>query len=213
MASLGLLGALCLALPAGAWLAFRPGTLLSRGLDIAGLVSLSTPTFVIALCITLIFSVQLAWLPVSGSDRPWSWVAPSMTLALALFPSQTRMVAAALVDVRNEAFLRTARAKGLSEWQVFRRHTLPAACLPVLALLGMQLGSLLGGAVITETCFAWPGLGSLLIEAIQQRDFPVVQGCVLVTSLLFVTVSLALDLLAGSLDPRRLERSSMSRLP
>jgi peptide/nickel transport system permease protein len=202
LAVTGLLLALALALPGGVLTAFSPKARTSRVVNGLVLLLLSTPTFVIALLLTLLLAVELGWVPVSGMDSALSWVAPTLTIGLAIAPALTRMVNAAVADCLREPWVRTAQAKGLSRRAVLLNHVLLPASLPVLTLLGMQFGALLGGAVITEVCFGWPGLGSLLLEAIQRRDYPLVQGCVLVTSLMYVLVSRGVEWLAAWLDPR-----------
>ena len=129
-------------------------------------------------------------------------ILPTITLGTALAAIVARMVRSSLLEVLNEDFVRTARAKGLPETNVIWRHAMRNAWLPVITLLGLQLGALLGGAVITETVFSWPGIGSLLVESIQKRDYPVVQGCVLLISLAYVTVNTMTDLLYAAIDPR-----------
>jgi peptide/nickel transport system permease protein len=150
----------------------------------------------------LVFALWLGWVPVSGREAPGSLILPSLTLGTSLAAVLARMVRSSLLEVLGEDFVRTARAKGLSVGAMLARHALPNAALPVVTLLGLQLGALLGGAVITETVFAWPGLGSLLVEAIQGRDYPLVQGCVLLISLGYVVINLLTDLAYAWLDPR-----------
>ncbi|MGB5568348.1 MAG: ABC transporter permease, partial [Sedimenticolaceae bacterium] len=152
--------------------------------------------------LVLLFSVRLGWTPVSGNLEPGSLILPAVTLGLSMAAITTRMVRSSLLEIESQPFLRTARCKGLSEGAVMLRHSLPNAMLPVIIVLGLQLGSLLAGAVITEVVFAWPGIGSLLVDAIHQRDYPVVQGVVLVIALSYVLANRASDLLAGWLDPR-----------
>jgi peptide/nickel transport system permease protein len=139
---------------------------------------------------------------VSGRSGPVSLVLPAVTLGTALAAVLSRMIRSSLLEIMHEDFIRTARAKGLSPYRVWVRHGLRNASLPVLTVLGMQLGALLGGAVITETVFNWPGVGSLLVESIQRRDYPVVQGSVLLISLLYVVINLGTDLLYARIDPR-----------
>jgi peptide/nickel transport system permease protein len=139
---------------------------------------------------------------VSGREAPGSLVLPAITLGTALAAVLARMVRSSLLEVLGEDYIRTGRAKGLPESRLLWRHALRNAWLPVLTLAGLQLGALLGGAVITETVFDWPGLGSLMIEGIRRRDYPVVQGCVLVISLAYVLVNLLTDLAYAWVDPR-----------
>ena len=166
------------------------------------LVGVSIPNFWLGPLLILVFSLWLGWTPVSGRGDWSSLVLPALTLGTSLAAVLARMVRSSLLEVLGEDFVRTARAKGVSEGIVVWRHALRNALLPVVTLTGLQLGALLGGAVITETVFAWPGIGALLMEAIQSRDYPVVQGCVLVISLAYVMVNLATDLLYVLIDPR-----------
>jgi len=197
-----LLLALALAIPLGVLAAHRRGSALDGGAMAFSLIGISMPNFWLGPLLILVFSLWLGWTPVSGSDRPLSLVLPVITLGTALAAVLARMVRASVLEVLGEDYVRTARAKGLSEIAVLRRHALRNAWLPVLTLLGLQLGGLLGGAVITETVFAWPGVGSLLVESIQARDFPVVQGCVLLISLVYVLVNTLTDLAYVWVDPR-----------
>jgi peptide/nickel transport system permease protein len=166
------------------------------------LLGVSIPNFWLGPLLVLVFSLGLGWFPVSGSSEPLALVLPAITLGTALAAVLSRMIRSALLEVMGEDFIRTARAKGLSPYRVWVRHGLRNAWLPVLTVLGMQLGALLGGAVITETVFNWPGVGSLLVESIQRRDYPVVQGSVLLISLSYVLINLATDLLYARVDPR-----------
>jgi peptide/nickel transport system permease protein len=166
------------------------------------LLGISLPNFWLGPLLILVFSLWLGWTPVSGNDGAVSLVLPAITLGTGLAAVLARMVRASLLEVLGEDYIRTARAKGLSEAAVLRRHALRNAWLPVLTLVGLQLGGVLGGAVITETVFAWPGVGSLLVESIQSRDYPVVQGCVLLISVLYVLVNALTDLAYVRVDPR-----------
>jgi peptide/nickel transport system permease protein len=206
-ATLALAGAafvlvLAVALPLGVLAARYTGRWpdgLARGL---ALVGVSIPNFWLGPLLVLGFSIGLGWTPVSGSDEPGSLVLPALTLGLSMAAIGTRMVRNSLLEVQGRPFVRTARCKGLGEGQVLLRHSLPNAMLPVITLFGLQLGGLLAGAVITEVVFAWPGIGSLLVDAIRQRDYPVVQGVVLFIALSYVLVNRATDLLAAAFDPR-----------
>jgi len=202
LATAALLLALLLAVPLGVFAARRRGSPVDAGAMAFSLIGVSMPNFWLGPLLILVFSLWLGWTPVSGSDDPASLVLPAVTLGTALAAILARMVRASVLEVLGEDYIRTARAKGLSEPAVLWRHALRNAWLPVLTLIGMQLGGLLGGAVITETVFAWPGVGSLLVEAIQARDFPVVQGCVLLISLVYVLVNTLTDLAYAGVDPR-----------
>lgn len=190
------------AMPLGIVAARYRGRPADRIAQAFALFGVSVPNFWLGPLLVLLFSVQLGWTPVSGSDEPGSLVLPALTLGLSMAAITARMVRSSLLETDAQPFLRTARCKGLSERAVLLRHALPNALLPVITLLGLQLGGLLAGAVITEVVFAWPGIGSLLIDAIRQRDYPVVQGVVLCIALAYVLANRLSDLLAGRLDPR-----------
>ena len=202
LAVVALLVAIVIALPMGVLAALRQNTLWDFGAMGVAMMGVSIPNFVMGPLLILLFSFTLGWFPVSGMQGPASIVLPALTLGTALAAILSRMVRAALLEVLNEDFVRTARAKGLSEFHVVTRHALRNATLPILTLLGLQLGTLLGGAVITEMVFAWPGIGRLTVEAIQRRDYPLLQACVLVISVAYVAVNTLTDLLYGWLDPR-----------
>lgn len=202
LALVALLVALAIALPMGMLAALRHNTWWDLGAMSVAMVGVSIPNFVMGPVLILLFSFTLGWFPVSGMEGPASIVLPAITLGTALAAILSRMVRAALLEVLNEDFVRTARAKGLSEFHVLTRHALRNATLPILTLLGLQLGTLLGGAVITEMVFAWPGIGQLTVEAIQRRDYPLLQACVLVISVAYVTVNTITDVLYAWLDPR-----------
>ncbi len=194
--------ALLLAVPLGVLAACRRGLALDGAAMGSSLLGSSVPNFWLGPLLILVFSLWLGWTPVSGHEGPASLVLPALTLGTSLAAVLARMVRSSVLEVLGEDYIRTARAKGLSPAAVLWGHALRNAWLPVLTLVGLQLGGLLGGAVITETVFAWPGLGSLLVEAIQGRDYPVVQGCVLLVSLSYVLVNTGTDLVYAWVDPR-----------
>ena len=200
--------AIVIAFPLGVLAAVRKDTPWDQGAMGLSLIGISVPNFVMGPILILVFALWLGWFPVSGRDGLISLVLPALTLGTAMSSILSRMVRATLLETLHEDYIRTARAKGLSERVVVWRHALRNALLPVITLLGLQLGVLLGGAVITEVVFSWPGLGSLTIEAIQRRDYPVVQACVLFISLIYVIVNTFTDLAYGWLDPRVRLRSS-----
>ena len=172
---------------------------------IANLLSLTIsamPHFWMGPMLMMVFALWLGLLPVSGMDSASAIVLPALTLGFGLAAILTRMTRASMLEVLHEDFIRTARAKGLSESTVILRHALRAALLPIVTVLGLQLGSLLAGAVITETVFAWDGVGRLLVESIEKRDYPVTQACVLVVALTYVLVNFATDVLYTKIDPR-----------
>ena len=194
--------ALTLALPLGVLAARHRGSPLDTGAMGLSLVGVSIPNFWLGPMLILVFSLWLGWTPVSGREGPASLILPALTLGTGMAAILARMVRGSILEVLGEDYVRTARAKGLSERRVLWGHALRNAWLPILTLIGLQLGGLLGGAVITETVFAWPGVGSLLVEAIQSRDYPVVQACVLLVSLSYVLVNTLTDLVYGWVDPR-----------
>lgn len=160
------------------------------------------PSFWLGPVLMLVFAIWLGWLPVSGMHTPAAIILPALTLGLGLSAILTRMTRTSLLEVLNEDYIRTARAKGLSERAVMLQHALRAALLPLVTIIGLQMGGLLAGAVITETIFSWDGIGKLLVESIEKRDYPVTQACVLVVALSYVLVNLCTDLLYRWLDPR-----------
>jgi peptide/nickel transport system permease protein len=170
------------------------------------------PVFWLGIVLMVVFSLWLGWLPASGMYAPYGGgdakdllahlVLPALTLAAASVTIVARLTRSTMLEVLGQDFVRTARAKGLAERGVVVRHALKNAMIPILTVIGVQAGYLLGGAVLTETVFAWPGVGTLMVQGILARDFPLVQGCVLVIALSFVLINLAVDLLYGFLDPR-----------
>ena len=172
---------------------------------LANLLSLSIsamPHFWMGPMLMMVFGLWLGLLPVSGMESGSSIVLPALTLGFGLAAILTRMTRASMLEVLHEDFIRTARAKGLSEHAVILRHALRAALLPIVTVLGLQLGSLLAGTVITETVFSWDGIGRLLVESIEKRDYPVTQACVLAVALVYVLVNLATDIVYTKIDPR-----------
>lgn len=191
-----------LAIPAGLLSALRRGTAADRFIVGLTLLGHAVPTFWLAIMLIFTFAVQLPWLPASGSGTPSHLILPAITLGLYELPSLTRVLRRGLVDVMQQDYVRTARAKGLGERIVVGRHALKNAAIPVLTVFGLQLGALLGGAVITEWVFAYPGIGLLAIQAIYGRDFPVVQAFLIVVSALIVTINFVLDIAYAYVDPR-----------
>ncbi len=202
LAIAGLLVAIVIAFPFGSLAALRKDTAWDSGAMVFSLLGISIPHFWLGPLLILLFSLQLGWFPVSGHENVSSIVLPAITLGTALAAILARMVRATLLEVLNEDYIRTARAKGLRESTIIVHHALRNAALPIITILGLQLGALLGGAVITETVFAWPGIGQLTVEAIQNRDYPVVQACVLLISITYVIVNTFTDVVYAWLDPR-----------
>ncbi len=202
LAGVTLLLTVVLALPLGIVAAIRRNTHWDTGAMGFSLLGVSIPNFWLGPLLILVFSLWLGWLPVSGQGGVASVILPALTLGTGLAAVLSRMVRSSMLEVLHEDYLRTARAKGLSPRRVILRHALRNAMLPVITLMGLQLGALLAGAVITETVFSWPGVGLLTIEAIQSRDYPVVQACVLLISVTYVIVNLLTDLAYAWVDPR-----------
>ena len=194
--------AVALALPLGIAMAVRAGGLAGRLAGMLTLLGMALPGFWFGPLLILLFAVQLGWLPVAGRDGFASLALPALTLALGLAATLARQLAANLAETLAAEHVRTARAKGLPPGQVLWRHGVRNALLPVATVFGLQVGALLGGAVITETVFAWPGLGALTVEAIGARDYPLLQGCVLLIAGVYVLVNGLTDLAYGWLDPR-----------
>ena len=187
---------------AGVASAVWPNSIFDALARLGSLFGLSMPIFWTGLVLIVIFSLWLNWLPVGGAGSLNHLVLPAVTLALPSVAMIARMTRAAVLDVLREDYVRTARAKGVGEFWVLARHALRNAFIPILTLLGLQSGQLMGGAVLTETVFAWPGLGRLMVKAIFARDYVLLQGAVLVFALAFVVINLLVDLSYGWLDPR-----------
>ncbi|MFQ5509355.1 MAG: nickel ABC transporter permease [Leptospirillia bacterium] len=197
-----MLVALSVALPLGLLCARYKGGAVDNGSMVAALVGVSMPNFWLGPLLMLAFSVNLGWLPLGGFDGPSSLILPAITLGTAMAAILTRMIRASLLESMEQDYVRTALAKGLSRGQALMRHVLANALIPVITVIGLQFGALLAGAIITETIFSWPGLGRLTVEAIQTRDYPVVQGCVMVICLSYLLANLLTDLCYAAADPR-----------
>jgi ABC-type dipeptide/oligopeptide/nickel transport system permease component len=194
--------AILLSFPLGMLAAVRPGGLTDGLVSIVSLLGQSVPGFWLGIMFILVFARSLRLLPSSGDDSWASLVLPSVTVALPLVGVLTRLVRSGLLDVLGEDYVRTARAKGLTPGAVMWRHAVRNMLIPVVTVLGLQIGQLLGGAVITETVFAWPGVGLLLVDAITNRDYPLVQAAILFITAIFVAINFLVDLSYGVLDPR-----------
>jgi len=192
--------------------ATRPNSLLDRVSAMASLFGASMPSFWLGIVLMVVFALWLGWLPASGMYAPYGGgdlrdllahlALPAVTLAAASVTIIARLTRATMLETLGQDYVRTARAKGVVERAVVLRHALKNAMIPIITVVGVQAGYLLGGAVLTETVFAWPGVGTLMVQGILARDFPLVQGCVLVVALSFVLVNLAVDLLYAWFDPR-----------
>ena len=210
LALLAMAISLLVAVPVGIVSAARRNTSVDRIGTTFALFGICMPNFLLALLLIFLFGVTLRWLPISGYVDPAeelvdglrSLALPAVTLGLALAAVVTRTLRSSMLEALTEDYVRTARAKGLSEWRVVRGHVLRNALIPVVTVLGLQLGTLIGGAVITEYVFALPGVGRLVVDAVFARDYPLVQGVVLLIALGFIASNLLVDLLYGLIDPR-----------
>jgi len=193
--------AIVLAIPAGVRSAQRRNQWDDRALSVVSLFGLSFPNFALGPVLILFFAVKLGWLPVSGSGTLAHLVLPAITMGGALAAILTRMVRTSMLEELGQDYIRTARAKGLPERTVYR-HALRNAMIPILTVLGLQFGALLAGTIVTETIFSWPGIGRLTIQAIANRDYYLVQGCILAIGLTYVAVNFLTDLLYSAVNPR-----------
>jgi ABC-type dipeptide/oligopeptide/nickel transport system permease component len=194
--------AIALAFPAGVRSAQRRDRWDDRLLSVISLFGLSFPNFALGPVLILVFAIELGWLPVSGSGTAAHLVLPAITMGSALAAILTRMVRTSMLEELGQDYIRTARAKGLPEHTVVYRHALRNAMIPVITVLGLQFGALLAGAIVTETIFSWPGIGRLTISAISNRDYYLVQGCILAIGLTYVAVNFLTDLLYSAVNPR-----------
>jgi peptide/nickel transport system permease protein len=201
--------ALVLALPAGILAAVRRGRWMDQVLGLVSLLGLSVPGLALGPVLILVFSIGLGWLPVSGASSggshgiEWPYlVLPAVAMGASLAAILTRMVRTAMLEELGQDYIRTARAKGLSETAVVCRHALPNALVPIVTVVGLQFGALLAGAIVTETIFSWPGLGRLTVSAISNRDYALVQGCLLSIGLTYVLVNLLTDVVYRVVNPR-----------
>lgn len=202
LSGVALLFSLAVAIPMGMMSALKRDTIwdyLGTGLAMLGQ---AIPPYWLGIMLILVFSVGLGWLPTSGRGTIWHLVLPAITLGSVLMALITRLVRSGMLDVLGDDFIRTARAKGLQEQHVIVRHALRNILIPLVTVVGLQLGALFGGAVITESIFAWPGVGRLALQAINARDYPLVQASVLFISVVYVFLNLAIDILYVYLDPR-----------
>jgi peptide/nickel transport system permease protein len=194
--------AMLLALPLGIAAAVFRGTAIDHAAMTIALAGISMPNFWLGPLLAILFAVSLGWLPVSGTGTIWHLVLPAITLGGALAAILARMTRASLLEELRELYVLAARARGLSRARAILRHAFRNSLIPVVTIIGLQFGAVLTGTIITETIFAWPGVGRLLIQAINFRDYPLVQGCILFISLTYVTMNLITDLTYGLLDPR-----------
>jgi len=194
--------AILIAIPLGVVAAVWRGTAIDYGAMTFALAGVSIPNFWLGPLLAIVFSVELGWLPVSGRGALANLVLPAFSLGLALAAILARMTRASLLDELNELYVRAARARGVSRPAAITIHALRNSMIPLLTIVALQFGAVLTGAVITETIFAWPGIGRLLIQSIGFRDYPMVQGCILLIAVTYVSVNLLTDLMYGVVDPR-----------
>jgi peptide/nickel transport system permease protein len=194
--------AVVFAIPLGIIAAINRGRLADHAAMTLALVGISMPNFWLGPLLAILFAVYLGWLPVAGSGTPAHLVLPSVTLGVALAAILARMTRASLLEELRELYVLAARARGLSRVRAIVHHAFRNSLIPIVTIIGLQFGAVLTGTIITETIFAWPGVGRLLIQAINNRDYPLVQGCILFISITYVAMNLITDLTYGFLDPR-----------
>ena len=198
----GLLVAILIAIPLGVTAGRHQGAWVDNIASVVALLGISTPGFVLGPLMVYLFALKLDLFPVSGRGGIEYLILPAVTMGVALAAILTRMVRSSVIEELSEDYVRTARAKGLSENRVIYRHVLKNGLIPVVTVIGLQFGVLLAGAIITETIFSWPGLGRLTVDAINARDYPMVQGCILMIALTYIVANLLTDLAYRLLDPR-----------
>ncbi|HXW54451.1 MAG TPA: nickel ABC transporter permease [Candidatus Cybelea sp.] len=202
LAFFALLVCAAIGIPAGLFAAEHRGSAADHAAGLFTLLGLSVPNFALGPVLILVFSVLLGWLPVSGRGGVSHLILPAITLGAALAAILTRMVRTSVIEELSSDYVRTARAKGLSESRVLFRHAFRNALIPILTILGLQFGTLLAGTIVTETIFSWPGIGRLAVQAIEARDYPLLQGCILLIAVSYVLVNLATDIVYAFVDPR-----------
>lgn len=202
LASASLILSLLLAIPAGIFAALKRGSLFEQGIMLLALFGQSMPVFWMGILLVILFAVNLRWLP-TGGYGDWKYlILPAVALGLRLMALVTRLLRSSLIEVLESDYIRTARAKGLLPFTVIAKHAFRNSMLPVVTVIGLEIGSLLGGSVVTETVFAWPGVGQLLVQAINFRDFPLVQAIIILLACAFVFINLVVDILYVFIDPR-----------
>ena len=202
LALAGLFVAILIAIPLGVTAGSNQGKIIDNLASVISLLGISAPGFVIGPLMIYVFAIKLNWFPVAGRGGPEYLVLPAVTMGAALAAILTRMVRSSVIEELGEDYVRAARAKGLSETQVIYKHVLKNGLIPVVTVLGLQFGVLLAGAIITETIFSWPGLGRLTVDSINSRDYPLVQGCILMIALTYIVANVLTDFAYRLLDPR-----------
>ena len=202
LAAAAMFVAICVSIPLGIAAAVWRGTAVDHAAMTLALTGVSIPNFWLGPLLAIVFAVELGWLPVSGRGTPQHLILPAISLGAALAAILARMTRASMLEELREPYVQAARARGVSRFRAVVRHAFRNSLIPVVTLVGLQFGAVLTGAVITETIFAWPGIGRLLIQSIGFRDYPLVQGCILLIAITYVGVNLLTDLIYGVLDPR-----------
>ncbi|HVB58774.1 MAG TPA: nickel ABC transporter permease [Candidatus Acidoferrales bacterium] len=202
LAIVALLVCVAIGIPAGMLAAERRGTAIDHAVGLFTLFGLSVPNFALGPVLILVFSVLIGWLPVSGRGGMSHLILPAITLGAALAAILTRMVRTSVIEELSSEYVRTTRAKGLSESAVLFHHAFRNALIPIITILGLQFGTLLAGTIVTETIFSWPGVGRLAVQAIEARDYPLLQGCILLIAVSYVIVNLLTDVVYAAVDPR-----------
>jgi peptide/nickel transport system permease protein len=198
----GLVMALLIALPLGILAALKRHSFVDNLCTMIAVAGQAMPIFWLGIMLIIIFAVRLRALPASGYGTWQHFLMPAFTLGAFLAPLTMRLVRSGVIEIMNMEYIKTARAKGLGEWMVVVKHAFRNACIPVITVLGLQFGQLLGGAIVTETVFAWPGVATLAVESIRNQDFPVVQCAVVLLALIIVSVNFLVDMIVGLIDPR-----------
>ena len=202
LAIMSVIIAILLGIPLGIISATKQYTVFDNGATIVGLLGVSIPNFWLGMMFILFFSVRLGWLPPSGFATPMHWILPSFTIGITSMAIIMRMTRSSMLEVIRQDYIRTARAKGQTEMKIIFNHALKNALIPVITVIGLQFGMLLGGAILAETIYSIPGLGRFMVDSIARRDFPVIQGGVLLIALSFSFVNLLVDILYAYVDPR-----------
>ena len=202
LAAMSVIIAVLLGIPLGIISATKHNTIFDNGATVVGLLGVSIPNFWLGMMLILFFSVRLGWFPASGFGTPMHWILPSFTIGVASMSVIMRMTRSSMLEVIRQDYIRTARAKGQKERNIIFKHALKNALIPIITVIGLQFGVLLGGAIVTEAIYAIPGLGRFMVDSIGRRDFPVIQGGVLLIALSFSFVNLMVDVLYAYVDPR-----------
>ncbi len=195
-------GAMLIGIPAGIFAAIKRGSFYDNFIMAGAVFGFAIPNFFLGILLILLFSLTLQWLPSSGTGTVWHFIMPAFTLATFTAGTLARFTRSAMLEVLDKLYMRAAAAKGVTYWKRIFFHALPNAGIPIVTVIGLNLGTLIGGTIVVETVFAWPGIGRLLVTAVSSRDLAVVQGLVLIMSITMITANLIVDLLYSLLDPR-----------